>query len=156
MKKLLALSLISVSLFGCSNQVNQTIIPIQEQNTAISSNSSPWGDLIDTKTNGLKKEATTKRLTGNTITVKSDDINHDKNALLVYFSKGELTTGSHFHLVMDIKVNDDQYGKRGDSWIAVESSYFSGLTLTKAEAAKILKSSTNYSKYASQLDKIFK
>jgi hypothetical protein len=151
MKKILVVTLLIGLLSGCSNRTSSAFVPLPEETVAVSSISSTFGDLIDDKTFGLKKDATFQRVNRNSINVKSDSINHDKNALLIYFSKGELTPGSHFHLVMDIKVNDDQFGKRGDAGIWVESSYFNGLSLTKAEAAKILKSSVNYNKYASHL-----
>jgi hypothetical protein len=155
MKKILVLTILTGLLTGCGSQTETVFAPLAEQ-AAVSSVDRGFGDLIDNETFGLKKEATFERVMGNAITVKSDSINHDKNALLIYFSKGELTPGSHFHLVMDIKVNNDQFGKKGDAGIWVESSYFNGFALTKAEAARILKSATNYSKYVTQLDRILR
>ena len=156
MKKIVTLTLLLGLLTGCSRQAAPAFVHWEEQIASVSSIDSSFGDLIDEKTFGLKKEATFQRVMKNEITVKSDSINHDKNALLIYFSKGDLTPGSHFHLVMNIKVNDNQFGKRGDAGIWVQSSYFNGLSLTKAEAARILKSATNYTKYASQLNKILR
>ena len=156
MKKIVTLTLLLGLLTGCSRQAAPAFVHLEEQIASVSSIDSSFGDLIDEKTFGLKKEATFQRVMKNEITVKSDSINHDKNALLIYFSKGDLTPGSHFHLVMNIKVNDNQFGKRGDAGIWVQSSYFNGLSLTKAEAARILKSETKNTKYASQLNKIIR
>ncbi len=154
MKKLITLALLSFSLFGCSNSISQDLTLVQEQNT-VNASSSGFGKLIDSN-NTLKKDLTLKQISNNSIVVKPDDINRDKNTLVIRFSKGDISNGSNFHVVMSVKIDDDKYGKRGDSYMNVESSYFQGFILTKDEAYKLLKSSTNYRDYASKFDKIYK
>ncbi|MFN8672728.1 MAG: hypothetical protein U0457_11700 [Candidatus Sericytochromatia bacterium] len=155
MKKILISTLFSSLLFSCSNQTAQNISIAPEENTAISSASSNWGNLIG-ENFSLKKDATLKQLTKNTITVEEDTINRDKNTLIVRFSKGDLTPNSHFKIIMFLRKENTQYYKKGDAGLSVENSYFGGCSLTKDEAYKLLKSAENYSKYSAQIDKIFK